>query len=360
MIIKKLQLNNFRNYENLDISFNEGVNLLYGNNAQGKTNVLEAVYMIATTKSIRGSKDRDMIRFDQDEAHISAFVERNEITHKIDIHLKRNKAKGLAIDGIPIRRSAELLGLLHAVSFSPDDLSMMKNGPDERRRFLDLELCQMDKIYCSNLASYNKSLIQRNDLLKQLSSNPSMKDTIDVWNEQLIHYGQYLIRARRRFIEELIPIVQEKHGILTGGSETLTLLYEPNCSEDDFRAKLEKNLERDMILKFTSAGPHRDDISLYINDKNVKVFGSQGQQRTTALALKLAEIELVRRKIKEAPILLLDDVLSELDRNRQLHLLNEMQDVQTIVTCTGMEEFIECRPEGNTIYRVGENKVTRV
>lgn len=360
MVIKKLQLSDYRNYEGLDIGFSEGVNLLYGDNAQGKTNILEAVFMVATTKSIRGSMERDMIRFGRDEAHICAHVERNEMTHKIDIHLKKNKPKGLAIDGIPVRRSAEVLGLLHAISFSPDDLSMMKNGPEERRRFMDLELCQMDKIYCSNLANYNKTLKQRNELLKTISAKPSMRDTIGVWNEQLVRYGSSLIRTRSNFIEMLIPIVKEKHAILSDGKEELKVVYEPNCSESDFPLLLEKNLERDLALKFTGNGPHRDDMSLFINDRHVRLYGSQGQQRTTALALKLAEIELVKSVLKETPILLLDDVLSELDRSRQLQLLNEMKDVQTIVTCTGMEEFIECRPEGNTIYRVHDNQVSLV
>lgn len=360
MRIKKLQLNNFRNYETLNVEFSDGVNLLYGDNAQGKTNILEAVFMAATTKSIRGSKDREMIRFGQEEAHICVNAEKQDIPHKIDIHLKKNKKKGLAIDGIPIRRSAELLGLLHAISFSPDDLSMMKNGPEERRRFLDLELCQTDKIYCSNLADYNRTLMQRNDLLKQIAANPSLKSTISVWDLQLVKFGSYLIRARRKFIEEILPIVAEKHATLTEGKEALEVLYEPNCSEEHFEEMLFQSLERDTALKFTSVGPHRDDMSLFINGNNVRTYGSQGQQRTAALALKLAEIELARKTIHDTPVLLLDDVLSELDRNRQLQLLNEMQDVQTIVTCTGMEEFVACRPEGNTIYRVSGNQIYSV
>lgn len=360
MKIKKLQLSNFRNYEGVSVTFSDGVNLLYGDNAQGKTNLLEAIFLAATTKSIRGSKDREMIRFGQEEAHICAFTERQEMPHKIDIHLKKSKKKGLAVDGIPIRRSAELLGLLHAISFSPDDLSMMKNGPEERRRFLDLELCQTDKIYCSNLADYNRTLLQRNDLLKQIASNPSLSGTIDVWDSQLVRFGTYLIRARRKLIEELQPIVEEKHGILTEGKEKLRVSYEPNCTEEGFAKALALNLERDAELRFTSAGPHRDDLALFINGNNVRTYGSQGQQRTAALSLKLAEIELAKRTIHDTPILLLDDVLSELDRGRQLQLLNEMKDVQTIVTCTGMEEFVACRPEGNTIYRVSGNQVTLV
>ena len=360
MIIKKLQLSNFRNYEGLTIEFSEGVNLLYGDNAKGKTNILEAVFMIATTKSIRGSKDKDMIRFGQEEAHICAFVEKGGIPHKMDIHLRKNKKKGLAVDGIPVKRSAEFLGLLHGIAFSPDDLSMMKEGPELRRRFMDLELCQTDPLYVSNLAGYNRVLAERNDLLKQIAVKPSLQDTLPVWDAQLLEFGTYLIRARRKFLEKLAPIVEEKHRMLSGDKETLKIAYEPDCTEDSFGIKLAEATDRDLALRFTSVGPHRDDMSLFINGNNVRLYGSQGQQRTAALSLKFAEIELVKNVIRESPILLLDDVLSELDRSRQLQLLSEMQDVQTIVTCTGMEEFVQCRPEGNTIFAVDGNGVTKV
>lgn len=360
MIIKKLQLSNFRNYEGLTIEFSEGVNLLYGDNAKGKTNILEAVFMIATTKSIRGSKDKDMIRFGQEEAHICAFVEKGGIPHKMDIHLRKNKKKGLAVDGIPVKRSAEFLGLLHGIAFSPDDLSMMKEGPELRRRFMDLELCQTDPLYVSNLAGYNRVVAERNDLLKQIAVKPSLQDTLPVWDAQLLEFGTYLIRARRKFLEKLAPIVEEKHRMLSGDKETLKIAYEPDCTEDSFGIKLAEATDRDLALRFTSVGPHRDDMSLFINGNNVRLYGSQGQQRTAALSLKFAEIELVKNVIRESPILLLDDVLSELDRSRQLQLLSEMQDVQTIVTCTGMEEFVQCRPEGNTIFAVDGNGVTKV
>ncbi|MBR5666654.1 MAG: DNA replication/repair protein RecF [Lachnospiraceae bacterium] len=360
MIIKKLQLSNFRNYEGLTIEFSEGVNLLYGDNAKGKTNILEAVFMIATTKSIRGSKDKDMIRFGQEEAHICAFVEKGGIPHKMDIHLRKNKKKGLAVDGIPVKRSAEFLGLLHGIAFSPDDLSMMKEGPELRRRFMDLELCQTDPLYVSNLAGYNRVVAERNDLLKQIAVKPSLQDTLPVWDAQLLEFGTYLIRARRKFLERLAPIVEEKHRMLSGDKETLKIAYEPDCTEDSFGIKLAEATDRDLALRFTSVGPHRDDMSLFINGNNVRLYGSQGQQRTAALSLKFAEIELVKNVIRESPILLLDDVLSELDRSRQLQLLSEMQDVQTIVTCTGMEEFVQCRPEGNTIFAVDGNGVTKV
>lgn len=358
MFIKSLQLSNFRNYESLSLEFSKGVNLLFGDNAQGKTNILEAIFVAATTKSLRGSKDREMIRLGQEEAHICAKIERDEVPHRIDMHLKVNQKKGAAIDGVPVRRGADLFGLLHAISFSPDDLSMMKNGPSERRRFLDMELCQMDKIYCSQLSNYNKAVLQRNNLLKQIGSGANLRETVEVWNEQLVRFGTYIIDARRAFIRELLPIVQEKHGILSGGKEHLTMEYEPNVEAEVFRQVLNRNLDRDIFTKATGNGPHRDDMALYIDGKNVRLYGSQGQQRTVALALKLAEIELVKQRVDEIPVLLLDDVLSELDRSRQVQLLQEMQEVQTIVTCTGMEEFVQCQSEHNKIFLVKNNTVT--
>ncbi len=358
MYIKELQLYNFRNYESLSMEFSKGVNLLFGDNAQGKTNILEAVFLAATTKSIRGSKDREMIRLGMEEAHIRTGIHRDGREHRVDMHLKMSGRKGAAIDGIPVRKSAELFGLLHAISFSPEDLGMMKNGPSERRRFLDMELCQMDKIYYNQLANYNKTIYQRNQLLKQLSYDRSLRETVEVWDEQLVRFGRYIIEARQAFINELMPIVAEKHAILSGGRECLRIEYEPNCCPEELSMKLSKNLERDIAMKVTGDGPHRDDMALYIDERNVRLYGSQGQQRTVALALKLAEIELVKKRVKDTPILLLDDVLSELDRNRQLHLLNEMQEVQTIVTCTGMEEFVQCRPEENRIFFVKDGQIT--
>ncbi len=361
MRVQKLQLHNFRNYENLAMEFSPGVNILYGDNAQGKTNILEAIFLAATTKGIRNNKDKEMIRLGQEDAHLCVFLEKSGVPHKIDMHLRMGKAKAAAIDGLRIKKSSELLGLLHTVSFSPDDLSMVKNGPSERRRFIDMELCQLNPVYCSNLTNYNKILMQRNNLLHQIGYTPSLRDTLEVWDEQLVTYGNEIIRERGNFLEELSEIVREKMRILTGQKELLNVSYEPDVERENFAETLRKSLERDLYVKSTSHGPHRDDISFYINDMNVRFFGSQGQQRTVVLALKLAEIHLVQEKIKEPPVLLLDDVLSELDRSRQLQLLGEITDVQTIVTCTGMEEFVNYRGEKNSqnVFLVKNGTVDR-
>ena len=340
MIIKSLELLDYRNYENLQMDFDPGTNILYGNNAQGKTNILESIYVCATTKSHRGSRDKEMIRFGQDDAHIRMFIEKRGIEHKIDIHLKKNKTKGVAIDGLPIRKSSELMGMVNVVFFSPEDLTIIKNGPSERRHFIDMELCQLNKVYLYDISNYNKVVNQRNNLLKQSSYEASLKDTLDVWDMQLIRYGKKIIQQREKFIEQLNELIHPIQKKLSGGKENLELRYEPNVTDEDFEEQLFLHRDGDMKLRSTTVGPHRDDMGFYIDGINVRRFGSQGQQRTAALSLKLAEIDLVKQFIKDTPILLLDDVLSELDSFRQNYLLESIRQIQTVVTCTGLDEFI--------------------
>lgn len=356
MYIESIELKNYRNYETLSLTFDRGTNIFYGDNAQGKTNILEAVYLCGTTKSHRGSKDREMIQFDSDEAHIRMFVKKEGISRKIDMHLKKNKSKGIAIDGIPIRKAGELFGILNLVFFSPEDLNIIKNGPGERRRFIDLELCQLNKLYLSDLSNYNHILNQRNKLLKDLSFQPSLISTLEVWDEQLAHYGTATIRSRRDFIDEMNGIIGEIHSNITGGKEEIQLLYEPSTSEEHFLSVLSQNRERDCRFKMTSSGPHRDDLCVKINGMDIRKYGSQGQQRTAALSLKLSEIYMVKKRIKDMPVLLLDDVLSELDSNRQNYLLNSISQVQTMITCTGLDDFIDKRFHINKIFKVVDGK----
>lgn len=352
MFIKSLELKNYRNYDNLYIEFSKGTNILYGNNAQGKTNILEAVYVCSTTKSHRGSRDRELIHFDEEDAHICMKMERGGRPHKIDMHLKRSKPKGAAIDGIVIKKSSELFGTVNVVFFSPEDLSIIKNGPSERRRFIDLELCQLNKIYLYHLSNYNKIVNQRNNLLKQLYYNPGLRETLDVWDMQLVNYGRHVISERRAFIEGLNRLVVPIHDKLSGHKEVLEIRYEPSVGEDDFEERLFNKRDVDVKLKTTSVGPHRDDISFFIKGIDIRRFGSQGQQRTAALSLKLAEIELVKQRIHDVPILLLDDVLSELDSFRQNYLMESIKDIQTVITCTGLDEFVHYRFNMDKVFKV--------
>ena len=359
MIIKSIELQNFRNYEYENIEFDESTNILYGDNAQGKTNVLEAVYLSGTNKSHKGSKDAELIKFDSEEAHIKAVISRNEIDYRIDMHLRKSKSKGIAINGIPIRKVSELYGIVNIIFFSPEDLNIIKSGPLARRRFIDMELCQLDKIYVDNLIKYNKTLEQRNKLLKDIYFNPTLEDTLEIWDRNLVNYGLEIIKRRRLFIEKLNSIIEDIHYKLSGNKEHLIISYEESVKEDDFYKCLSDNLQKDKKNKMTSCGPHRDDISFLIGDVDIRKYGSQGQQRTTALSLKLAEIELVKQSIGDKPVLLLDDVLSELDSNRQNYLLNSINEVQTIITCTGLDEFINNRFNINRIFKVTEGHVKK-
>lgn len=352
MIIKSLELSNFRNYDFLNIDFDKGTNILYGDNAQGKTNILEAIYLCGTTKSHKGSKDRDIVKFSAEESHIRAYLEKQEDEIRIDMHLRKNKSKGIAIDGTRIKKASELLGIMNVVFFSPEDLSIIKNGPAERRHFVDMELCQLDSFYLHNLNHYNKIVNQRNKLLKDLFMNPSLRDTLNVWDIQLASFGAKIIERRIAFVEQLNEIISEIHYKLSGGRENLKIFYEPDVTADDFEDALLRGQERDIRLKMTSVGPHRDDFSFMAGDIDIRRFGSQGQQRTAALSLKLSEIELVKKMTKDTPVLLLDDVLSELDSNRQNYLLNSIGDIQTIITCTGLDDFVNNRFEINKVFKV--------
>lgn len=359
MIIKSLELDHFRNYHSLSMTFDSGTNILYGDNAQGKTNILEAIYLSATTKSHKGSKDKDIVNFNAEEAHIRTYIEKDGLENRVDMHLRKNKSKGIAINGQKIKKAADLLGLLNVVFFSPEDLSIIKNGPSERRRFVDMELCQLDSFYLYNLNNYNKIVNQRNKLLKELYFNPQLKDTLSIWDSQLVSYGSKIIERRISFIKQINEIIYDIHRRLSGDKEELRMCYEPDVTLEDYEKQLLMGQERDIRLKQTSTGPHRDDFSFLVGDIDIRKFGSQGQQRTAALSLKLSEIELVKKITKDTPLLLLDDVLSELDSNRQNYLLNSIGDIQTIITCTGLEEFVNNRFEINRIYKVSNATVTQ-
>ena len=358
MYIESISLSHFRNYNELELTFDAGTNLFYGNNAQGKTNILEAVYVCGTSRSHRTSQDREMIQFDETQAHIRMMVQKAHISYRIDTHLRREKSKGIAIGGNPIRKARELLGLVCFVFFSPEDLNIIKNGPSGRRRFLDAELCQLDRVYLSDLTDYNKVVNHRNRLLKDLFFNPSLEPTLDIWDEQLARYGERIIEKRMAFIEELSQIMIPIHRKLTGGMEEISLVYEPDCPSGRLEEKLALSRERDLRQKTTGLGPHRDDFGILVNGMDLRRYGSQGQQRTAALSLKLSEIRLLQDRIKDSPVLLLDDVLSELDRSRQDCLLESIQDIQTLMTCTGLDDIVNHHFRLDKVFYVDNGTVT--
>ena len=345
MQIDSLELASFRNYDSLSINFDSGINIIYGANAQGKTNILESIYMCSSGKSHKGSKEKDIIKEGCAESHIKGDFSGSSGKERVDIHLKAGSGKGIALNRVPIRKISELYGIIKVVIFSAEDLDIIKRGPSARRRFMDMELCQLDKLYVEDLITYNKIRIQRSELFKRLgeekNNREELLETLDIWDLQLVNTGSRLIKRRKKFIEEINEIILDIHYQISGGSEKIKMIYKPSVKENDFYEELRKSREKDIITRTTNVGPHRDDFSFFAEEKDIKTFGSNGQQRTCALSLKLSEIKLIEQQKKEKPVLLLDDVLSELDRNRQRHLLKSLGQTQTIITCTGVDEFIE-------------------
>ena len=352
MYISSLELADFRNIASIRLDFSTGTNILYGENAQGKTNILESMYLVSTTRSHRGVRDRDMIRFGKEESHIRSLVMKGGIDYRVDMHLRRNRSKGIAVNGQRLRKASELVGILHIVFFSPEDLGIVKEGPAGRRRFMDMELCQLDASYLFSLNQYNRTLENRNRLLKDIRKFPDLRDTLDVWDDQLIKHGRQIIEGRRRFIGDLNGIVGELHEKLSGGRERLSILYEPCVGEEDFEEALRLSRERDVAMGMTGTGPHRDDFSFMDGDTDLRRFGSQGQQRTCALSLKLSEIDLVKRVVGHRPVLMMDDVLSELDRGRQNYLLGTIGGIQTFITCTGLDDFVRNRFHIDKVFKI--------
>jgi DNA replication and repair protein RecF len=300
-----------------------------------------------------------MLRFGSTEAHLRMKFEKHGVSHQIDMHLRKSRGKGIAVDSNVIRKSADVIGIANMVFFSPEDLNIVKNSPGERRRFMDMELCQLDKTYLYAYTSYRKVLQQRNSVLKQAYYRNDLLDTLSVWDEKLAEYGKALIRAREDFIGELKEEAAAMHSHLSGGREELEVTYQPSVAAAQFEERLAAFRERDLAQCQTCLGPHKDDILLRVGKQELRRFGSQGQQRTAALSLKMAEIAIVKRRIKDSPVLLLDDVLSELDRNRQAHLLENISGIQTFVTCTGMEELVGQRMAFDQVYHVVSGRVEK-
>lgn len=360
MIIKYLELSDFRNYDELHIDFSNKTNILFGDNAQGKTNILESVFILGTTKSHKGSKDSEIVRFDKDYGIIRALFEKEGVDYKIGIQLRRDKRKIISINNNLVKKAADLLGIVNVVLFSPEDLSIIKSGPDKRRRFIDITLCQIDKEYLFALSSYNKIVNQRNKLLKSFDPGSDIRETLNIWDEQLVNYGSQVIKKRESFLNEIGETINDVHKDLTGRDDILTVKYEKDVDENEYRDRIISLRDRDIRYKSTSAGPHRDDVSFNIDGRDVRKYGSQGQQRTVALSLKLSEIEIIKKYTNDTPILLLDDVLSELDMKRQKFLLETLGDTQTIITCTGLDEFVNNRFKIDKCFRVTEGKIKEV
>lgn len=360
MYFKEIELKNFRNYKHIKKTFHDKVNILIGENGNGKTNLVESIYMTCFLRSFRTAKDREMIQFGEEQMKIQAIVQKEERELKVEIFLNQ-KEKVIKINGVKKKR-ADLLENIHIVIFSPEDLKIVKEEPDLRRRFLNRELSQMKPGYYKNLYRYTKVLEQRNSLLKQEKVDSML---FDVWNEELIHYGIKIMQDRCKLIEKLNMISKEIHDQLTEGKENLEIRYDSNIElkEDigeqklEFERALNKNFEKDLYRHTTTCGPHRDDLKIMINEIDARTFGSQGQQRTASLSLKLAEIQLIQEETGETPVLILDDVLSELDLNRQYYLVDFLKNKQLFLTTAVLNDKIIEKIPDHQIYNVKNGSI---
>ena len=394
MYIEKLKLKNYRNYNEIEVNFDKNINIVYGNNAEGKTNLLESIYMCSTSKSHKNSKESEIINFNEKEAHIKIFFKKESIKNKeiiIDIQLNKESKKGIAVNGVKVEKLSEFLGLFNVIMFAPEDLNIIKDGPNIRRKFLDFEICQIDKLYVVALNNYNKTLNQRNALLKDinttvLSNRKDLIDMIDTYDEKLVEYGCEVIEKRKQNISKLAALIKDIHYKISEQKETLIIDYENDivgANEKNIRStqcepsrsrelcerqkidelkkiylqKLKETRDIDRKNQYTLVGPHRDDISFRIEDKDIRKFGSQGQKKTAAISLKLSELEIIKEKINDTPVLLLDDVFSELDETRQKLLVTNLKNIQTIITCTGIKKNIFDLLNPDKIFQVKKNNI---
>lgn len=352
MYIKEIELKNFRNYENLKINFNQNLNFIIGKNAQGKTNLLESIFICSMGKSFRTSKDSEMIKFGKDFSRVTLCAQKQFFETVIDITLKSEGKKFVKVDGINILKTSQLLENVYIVVFSPEDLKIVKDEPEKRRKFIDRELSVLRPAYFDSLSKYKKVIIQRNNYLKEKIIDPAV---LDIWDTQLSHYGADIMKMRKEFTEKLNIISSRIHSGITDGKEKSRLEYEPNVKitvdiQKNLYDAIKKSYDNDIRLRTTTRGPHRDDITFYIDEINVRNFGSQGQQRTAALSLKLAELDLIKEETGEEAVLLLDDVMSELDNNRQKFLIETLSANQIFITSTEISENLrEAASKGKII-----------
>ena len=363
MYVKYLNLVNFRNYNNMTIELCDGTNVFQGDNAQGKTNILESLYYSSIGRSHRTKRDKELIGWNNQEAYIGTYIVKERLDKKINIKLFKDGKKAININSIKISKLQDLIGVLNVVMFSPEDLDIVKDSPSYRRRFLDIELCKLDKKYYYCLSSYKKVLNERNIILKKFSGN---EDMIDIYDIRLAEFGSYIIKKRLDYIEKLNMFSKKIHNDITQGKEEIHFEYLMQLKDiENIRESLYElikiNRKKDIEKKVTSVGPHRDDFSIFINGIDVKIFGSQGQQRTSVLTIKFASVYIIKDLIGEYPLLLLDDVLSELDSKRQEYILKSINGIQTLITCTGISDIKRHLKNNNMkIFNVNQGHVNEI
>ena len=359
MYIKEIELKDFRNYKELRTSFSKNVNIFLGNNAQGKTNLLEGIYLNAMAKSFKTTKDKELIRFGEEFCKIKTIAFFDDDEHSTEIVINKEGKKGVKLDGVKINRTSELLERIFIIIFSPEDLKIVKDEPEKRRKFIDRELCQIKPGYYNDLNNYKRVLKQRNTYLKEERIESSI---LDIWDHELARYGSKVIARRNEFIKRINEISKEIHKNISGGKENLELNYEPNISfsadiENDFYEIISSTRNDDIRNRTTGRGPHKDDLKISADGIDLRKYGSQGQQRTAALSLKLSEIKLIEEEMGEKPILLLDDVLSELDNDRQNFLIHSLGGNQLFITTTDISGKVARQlPEGK-VFKITSGQI---
>ena len=338
MYINKIGIKNFRNYEKQEIELNPHINIFYGDNAQGKTNILEAIFISGFGKSFRTSKEKEMIKLGEAFLEATVFYQKSDRDGKIRTVISNKKQ--IEVNGVKIKKLSELIGKINLVIFTPDDIQILKSGPEKRRRFLDMMIGQLRPKYVYILNLYLKTLEQRNNYLKQIKEENKPESMLEIWDEKLAEYAEIICKYRTEFIEKLNSKIKEIHSEVTSNSEEIKIEYITECNNREIYLQLLKQRRKlDIIKGYTTKGIHRDDFKCIINDKEIEVYGSQGQHRTAILSLKLAELYVIYDEIGEYPILLLDDFMSELDEKRRKSFLSYIKDTQVIITCTDKMEL---------------------
>ncbi|MDT2596362.1 DNA replication/repair protein RecF [Enterococcus dongliensis] len=369
MRLNKLELRNYRNYEQLQLEFPNRLNIFLGENAQGKTNLLESIYVLALTRSHRTSSEQELIGWQDDFAQIKGRIERKSSELELELLLTK-KGRKSKVNHIEQKKLSSYIGQLNVILFAPEDLSLVKGSPQIRRRFIDMELGQINPVYLYDLAQYQQTLKQRNLYLKQLSEKKQTDEIyLEILTEQLVDFGSKVLANRLLFVKKLEYWSNDLHGKITNQKETLAIEYAASIPlkgetveeiQEIFLSELQKNRKREIFKGNTFIGPHRDDLIFKVNQQNVQTYGSQGQQRTTALSVKLAEIDLMKEETGEYPILLLDDVMSELDDNRQIHLLETIENkVQTFLTTTTLNHVKGKMTVHPDIFYVQQGQIER-
>lgn len=355
MVIKRIYLENFRNYKKQEIVLGNNINVFYGNNAQGKTNIIEALYYSALGRSFRTYKDSELINFESNTSKINVLYEKNKRDNEIEIVLNKSEKKIIKLNKIKLNKNSELIGNLNIVIFSPDDIIILKQAPALRRKFLDILISQLKPNYVHILGEYNKVLEQRNAMLKSKKI-----ETIDVWDEQLAILNEKIYGYRKYYIDKLGEKLTVIHPMVTSEKEKIKILYKTKYkSKEDFLELLKRSLNNDLYKGYTSIGAHRDDFEIYINENLLNVYGSQGQHRTAILSLKIAELEILKEQVGENPILLLDDVTSELDLERIRLIFSKIQDYQVFITCTDVGIIMghECLTNNLKLYKINNGSL---